>query len=318
MAKPKYPIDGTDSAGPPDDDPDEDAAFQSDAFESDAFQTRSPAGARRGATLDPRGTYAPPHNTPSAPAPSPGTFGSGGFGTAGFGGGPIGSAPIASTPIGGGPLPTAPEPVPMFRAQEVHVPPSVAAQVIIPQDASAPVRETQDGQRHYVQGPTSEPSAGTAPRMVIDTSVLVGGKLTVTEVPIDLSRAMVQLTVLIETFAEAAEYDPARHHNRPPPELWLDNTEYLEDLRALLVELRRLNDNLEKLAASNANKAPPQTAKEVGILASAGRKFFEAYAAELGKRAANLTALTLAGLLGYLGAEAGAVDAIFEAIKKRL
>jgi hypothetical protein len=154
--------------------------------------------------------------------------------------------------------------------------------------------------------------------MVIDTSVIINGQLTVTEVPLDLSRAMVQLTVLIETFAEAAEYDPSRHHNRPPPDLWLNNTEYLGDLRALLAEMRRLNDNLEKLAASNGNKAPPETTKEVGIFASAGRKFFEAYAAELGKRAANLTALTLAGLLGYLGAEAGAIDAIFEAIKKRL
>lgn len=176
----------------------------------------------------------------------------------------------------------------------------------------------QDGQLHYVQGPASQPAAGTAPRMVVDTSVIINGNLTVAEVSLDLSRALVQLTVLIETFAEAAEYDPALHHNRPPPDLWLNNAEYLGDLRALLAELRRLNDNLEKLAASNATKAPPQTARDVGILASAGRKFFEAYAAELGKRAANLTALTLAGLLGYLGAETGAIDAIFEAIKKRL
>ena len=136
---------------------------------------------------------------------------------------------------------------------------------------------------------------------------------------IDVSRALVQLTVLIETFSEAAEYDPLlRHHNQPPPELWVNNSAYLVDLRSLLAELRRLNDNLEKLVEAKAKQAPPQTAKEVGIVAMASRKFVEAYAGELGKRAGSLTALGLAGLLGYVGAEAGAIDAIFEAIKKRL
>jgi hypothetical protein len=133
---------------------------------------------------------------------------------------------------------------------------------------------------------------------------------------IDPSRALVQLSVLIDAFAEVDEYDPKRHHNQPPPSMWLDNRKYLGDLRSLLHELRRLNDQLERLAKTQTPQTPPATTKTVGLLSVAATKFVEAYAADLGKKASGLTFLGIAALLGYLGVKTGTVDVIFGTIKQ--
>jgi hypothetical protein len=46
--------------------------------------------------------------------------------------------------------------------------------------------------------------------------------------------------IIISSLQEALDYDPARHHNQPPPELRLGDARYLRDVRDLIAELKRL------------------------------------------------------------------------------
>jgi len=57
---------------------------------------------------------------------------------------------------------------------------------------------------------------------------------------------------LLDTISEAVNYDPKRHHNRPPPDLRIsDDPEYLRGLKDLAKELRRFNDLLAKNSISS-------------------------------------------------------------------
>jgi hypothetical protein len=142
--------------------------------------------------------------------------------------------------------------------QPVQVPPLINAAVVIPD----PVPPAPN------------------PTLLLDT--LTVNDLTAPETRIDPSRALIHLSVLIDAFAEVDEYDPKRHHNQPPPSMWLDNKKYLDDLRSLLHELRRLNDQLERLAKTQTQQTPLATTKTVGVVSMTATKFVEAYAAELG------------------------------------
>jgi hypothetical protein len=107
------------------------------------------------------------------------------------------------------------------------------------------------------------------------------------------------LKVLITAFEEVDEYHPQRHHNRPPPALWLDDSAYLTDLKTLLHELRELNKVLRELAAEDRDPPQPVAMKvdvAIGVLGVAGKKFVESYADALGKGAAALTIGAIAGL----------------------
>jgi hypothetical protein len=68
--------------------------------------------------------------------------------------------------------------------------------------------------------------------------------------------------VLIEALQDALDYHPNRHHNRPAPDLRIsDDQQFIEELRSLVRELKRLNDLLE------ANKPRVAAArKEVSLL----------------------------------------------------
>jgi hypothetical protein len=217
----------------------------------------------------------------------------------------------------------APEPVreslpldPMYVVdQPVVVAPTVGATVVVPPIQGVRTEIPAPDESHYVVRPTDPPQPAPTPR-VITGPITVRDSLTVSEAPADPSRALIQLSVLIDTFAEADRYDPKRHHNQPPPAMWLDNKEYLTDLRSLLRELRRLNDQLEQLVKTQAQQTPPDTAKTVSRVSVAATKFVEAYAADLGKRASGLTCVAIGGLLCWIGAETGLVDAVFATIKK--
>jgi hypothetical protein len=60
-------------------------------------------------------------------------------------------------------------------------------------------------------------------------------------------------TLIISALQEALDYDPVRHHNQPPPALRIEDPHYLKDIRALIVELKRLNELLEI-----GNKSPAE------------------------------------------------------------
>jgi hypothetical protein len=100
--------------------------------------------------------------------------------------------------------------------------------------------------------------------------------------------------VLIEALQEALDYDDRRHHNRPPPALWLGDSGYQSDVRSLLKELTQLN----KLLATK--RAPPKTAATK--LAKHVDKFLGSYAGAMGKVAAGLTGGAFVGLLYHFGA----------------
>lgn len=105
------------------------------------------------------------------------------------------------------------------------------------------------------------------------------------------------LGVLIAAFEEVEDYDPARHHNRVPPVLWLSNGAYLADVKHLLGELRELNTILRQLADRDKEASKPAARKidaTLAVLAASGKKFVESYADLLGKGAAALTIGALA------------------------
>jgi hypothetical protein len=100
---------------------------------------------------------------------------------------------------------------------------------------------------------------------------------------------------LIAAIQETLDYDPKRHHNRPPPALRIENPEYLEELRQLVGELRKLNELLE---APMQRRSPDTAAIN---LAKHFDRFLHKYSGALGTGAACLTIGVVAALLGELG-----------------
>jgi hypothetical protein len=113
--------------------------------------------------------------------------------------------------------------------------------------------------------------------------------------------ALIQLRGLIEACDEAVNFD--RTHNVRLPYLWLDDKQYLSELRDILHELRRLNKFLE---ASSGTE--PAVLKSADKVTSRFTKFFEAYQSEMGKGVAQLTKGVIALGLLYAGVEAGVTD----------
>jgi hypothetical protein len=103
--------------------------------------------------------------------------------------------------------------------------------------------------------------------------------------------------VLVEALEEADQFDPLRLGNRPPPALWLDQADYLRDVKVLLTELlRRLRELLQDGQTKGA-----AAKKKIGLVASATMKFIEGYADTLGKGAAALTIGAAGALLFHVG-----------------
>jgi hypothetical protein len=127
----------------------------------------------------------------------------------------------------------------------------------------------------------------------------------------DLQQAIRQLHVLETAFQEASEYDPIRHHNQPPPALWVGKAEYIADLKELLSELRLLNDRLktEKL------DKPKGMEGSASVAVVAGKKFVESYADVMGKGAAALTIGGIATLFISLGVDKGSVEAVWNLLR---
>src|SRR5205085_5493969 len=101
---------------------------------------------------------------------------------------------------------------------------------------------------------------------------------------------------LINAFEEVLNYDPSRHHNRPPPDLRIEDSNYLEEVRILAGELRRLNDLLEK---TQINK--PQTKHAVLQFQKHFDGFLNRFATSLATGAAGLLIATGGALLYEAG-----------------
>ena len=114
-------------------------------------------------------------------------------------------------------------------------------------------------------------------------------------------------TALIAALQEAADYDPLRHHNEPPPSLRIDDPDYLAEVRSLVAELKRLNSILEAKTVSESHLAEDS----VSHLAKHFDTFFGAYAKSLGHGAAALTIATVLALLTRAGVGAELVDAVW-------
>ncbi len=114
--------------------------------------------------------------------------------------------------------------------------------------------------------------------------------------------------LFIAALEEALDYDPHRHHNQPPPPLRLDNQDYLADIKTLVTELKRLNENLEAASKVIAREKPKRTPKKRKDVEKSAIKvsrhvntFLHKYASTLGTGAAMLTIGTAGALLQQLG-----------------
>jgi hypothetical protein len=83
--------------------------------------------------------------------------------------------------------------------------------------------------------------------------------------------------VLIAAFEEVEGFDPRRGHNGPSPALWIDDADYLQDVKSFLGELRRLNDFLSR-PVDNA-----KAEQAASLVARATTKFVESYAGHWGR-----------------------------------
>jgi hypothetical protein len=119
-------------------------------------------------------------------------------------------------------------------------------------------------------------------------------------------------TLIISALQEALDYDPGRHHNQPPPALRIDDANYFRDIRALIAELKRLNELLEK---SRPQRGEPKRTiinvrKHINV-------FLENYVPLFARGTACVTVAAMAGLLHYAGVEENIVMGILTAANLR-
>ncbi|MEY9706454.1 CopG family ribbon-helix-helix protein [Bradyrhizobium diazoefficiens] len=124
-------------------------------------------------------------------------------------------------------------------------------------------------------------------------------------------------TMMIAALEETLEYSAERHHNHPPPALLIEDKDYLDEIRRLVAELKRLNENLEM--ATKEPKKPKRTPKEVQKSAVDVKKhlntFLDKYAQSLGRGAAALTIGTASALLIRFGVPPETFSAILKNLK---
>jgi hypothetical protein len=138
------------------------------------------------------------------------------------------------------------------------------------------------------------------------------------------SQAIMYSQLIIGSVQETLDYNPKRHHNQPPPALRIEDDGYLNELRNLIEELKRLNALLETRIASNSGPEKitrPPRRKEVDDAAVTVRKhlnnFLHNYTGLLGKSAALLTGGTIAALLVHLGVPEGQIAVLIKSLMSR-
>jgi len=231
------------------------------------------------------GRDVPPPPTPSGPptllemigredAPFPGPLGSEPLGTMGT----FNSGALNTQALDQGPViepKHAPEPV-----REIPADLRVDLQVVVKKSSTVAANNETTGERTFRADPSLRPGVAG----FVERPASAGDK----------SIALFQLRNLIEAFEEAAGFDRAR--NVRPPVLWIENDQYLAELKDILIELRELKQVLE--AAQIARAVSSDAEKTASKL----DKFIDSYMSEMGKGAAQLTkagivlALVWAGL----------------------
>jgi hypothetical protein len=123
-------------------------------------------------------------------------------------------------------------------------------------------------------------------------------------------QAILHAHQLIEAFEIILGYDGSRHHNEPPPELWIDDKAYLDELRTFVRELKTLN------ALLAAKTSQPEAAKTVVDLKAHFNAFLGSYAKTLGKSAGIATVGLIVALLYQSGIKHDVIETILKSIKQ--
>jgi hypothetical protein len=118
-------------------------------------------------------------------------------------------------------------------------------------------------------------------------------------------------TLIVAALQEALDYDPVRHHNQPIPALWIEDHNYLQVIRALIAELKRLN---ELLQASRTRKGEPK--RTIIDLRKHINVFLANYVPLFAKGTACVTVAAMAGLLRHFGVEEDIVVGILTAVMR--
>jgi hypothetical protein len=117
----------------------------------------------------------------------------------------------------------------------------------------------------------------------------------------NVSQTLLYARAIIGAIDEATGYDRLRHHNQPPPALWIDETDYLTALGGLSNELKRLNKNLEEIKKLSATTATASTEENAILVKKHINTFLEKYVGSLGKGSGYLTIALMGSLLYQLG-----------------
>ena len=127
----------------------------------------------------------------------------------------------------------------------------------------------------------------------------------------NIAHVVIYSKIIIQVLQEALDYDPIRHHNQPPPDLRIEDPEYLSDIRSLVAELKTFNALLDTTTPriKEASKSIIDFHKHTNI-------FLENYCHLLGKGAALLTVGVVASLLHSAGVGDGIIDTLLQKFGK--
>lgn len=126
----------------------------------------------------------------------------------------------------------------------------------------------------------------------------------------NISMARLYAHQLILALEPVVDYDKGRHHNQPPPELWVDDIGYLDELRALVSELRHLNELLRQ-----HKRDPEATVRTAVRFKDHIHTFLDGYSHTLGKSAAFATVGLAAAVLYETGFARTVIHDIVAALK---
>jgi hypothetical protein len=101
-------------------------------------------------------------------------------------------------------------------------------------------------------------------------------------------------TAIILALEGVLDYNP-RHTNRPPPDLWIEDRNYLALLREIVHELRTLNGLL-----AVKKQSPRRTKITIQHLQNSALKCADGYLKHIGTGGAYLTLMALATLFSQI------------------